>query len=104
MTKTEAKIWKTRLQAAAKRGRFLKPEVKLAASWTSCAVGEHHGEYRANDIGYPMLDRLVTLGVDFYSYVNCDDVGQAQTVFDKIEAHFAAQSKRKATRKANATA
>ncbi len=104
MTEATAKTWKTRVQAAVKRGRFLKSEAKLSSSWTSCAVGEHRGKYRADDIGYPAADRLVTLGMDFYSRVNCDDVDGAQTVFDKIEAYFVAQAKRKATRKANATA
>ena len=87
---SNAKTWAKRLDAAEKRGRFTKQDIKLASHWRTCAVGEHRGEFReaGGDGECPLSKVLRVAGQDFVLAIKQDSVALARSAYDIIQAWF----------------
>lgn len=96
MSKT--KTWAERLDAAEKRGWFTVDDDRRVRPWTSCAVGEHRGEYTEADHAYytgvPASEKLLDLGAYFASQVTGDSILAARQTYDRIQAWFRRYGKR----------
>lgn len=83
--------WSARLQRAEQRGYFSHAEVKLAANWGQCAIGE-----RRHAVGLGRLDPKeaakrdrsdpqVDAGLQFFWAVTQNDVATAREVYNVIQ-------------------
>ena len=78
--------WYQRLLAAKQRMGFTKNDVRLAESFTTCAIGE---AFKIQSIGAKGMSRRLsreeeTLGLDFYSAVKADLPDRALTLYRRI--------------------
>ena len=85
------KTWAERNEAAKKRGHYTKDDKDRVERWPTCAVGEHHGEYkrwRAGRSVTPASSVLRDLGSAFAGTVDDDDIAEAELVYARIQAWF----------------
>ena len=92
------KTWRERLTRAKRRGRFLNEDRRTACSWTTCAVGEHQGEFKPGFHTVPYSDVLRGLGRGFTNAVWDGTVDEAESLYEKIQAWFRRSAKRRKAR------
>ena len=82
--------WRDRIQQAMHYGGFTGRDKALAASFLSCAISEHHGEFSASGPGESIpadLD-LFHLGMEFWHNVSEDDPHLAYQTYNSIQEWF----------------
>ncbi len=82
--------WATRIKKAKVRGYFTDEDVKLAASFDNCAVGEKLFLENLEKQYNPFLDRI---GMEFWVSVIDQEVEHAELVFKMIKLYKPNDSK-----------
>jgi hypothetical protein len=80
--------WRERIARARDCGRFTDDDRRLAARWTTCAVGEqirHYPRLIKLEQGSPADADLGQLGTGFFAAVLANDVLRAETILGQIE-------------------
>jgi hypothetical protein len=80
--------WRERIIRARECGRFTDDDRRLAARWTTCAVGEqisHYPKLIKLECGSPVDADLGQLGTTFFAAVLANDVARAEETLSRIE-------------------
>ena len=92
------KTWRQIIDTAKRRGHFTAEDMRLAGpAWTTCAVGEHRGQYRASGLGRPHSATLTWHGTTFYLKVVANEIAAAEEAYERIQRWFARYGKKEAS-------